>query len=200
MVPGDASVEGPSATRLSRIPAIIVFSGPICAGKSSLAKVAAPALGARIVSARQVLLARGGETRTRRALQDFGAQVESDTSGMWLADSITRMSCHDDVILIVDAARTWHQLTGLRSIFNDVFHCHITASPLVREERFAEREDDGFENVSFTEASRDAIEHRIDDLRAGCDLSLDSTVSNVEALMLHLIASWRTRGGAARGS
>jgi hypothetical protein len=90
-------------------------------------------LGARLVSARDVLRDIAGvDLSTRETLQAFGARIEEETDGSWLADWVGVPT----EVTIVDSARTIHQTQAFRASGSPLVLLHLTASDSERRRRF----------------------------------------------------------------
>jgi adenylosuccinate synthase len=158
---------------------VLVVSGPICAGKTTLSCLLHSRAGFKIVSARQVLSVLSREVADRRELQLFGRRLESETRGGWLARSIAEMSRGDaETPIVVDSARTKAQLDAIRrDLDGPVTHIHLTARESTRNSRFEDRGDqEGFEaGRSFNEYAADPIEVVVSQLEGMADATIDST-------------------------
>src|SRR5947209_3225016 len=82
-------------------PKIVVLSGPVGAGKSTLARGLADQYGASYIRT-QDLMREHAESRgnslpnERRALQDYGDQLDLETDGRWVADAVSETIANDD--------------------------------------------------------------------------------------------------------
>jgi adenylosuccinate synthase len=113
---------------------IVVVSGPVAGGKSALAKELARRFSGRRLSTRDVLMTHlaEGEQPSRAALQRIGAQLDTDTGGTWVADSLGRkifLARERGIeLVIVDSARIEGQIDGLRNAFAREV-CHVLSRP-----------------------------------------------------------------------
>src|SRR4051794_32944445 len=94
--------------------AAIVLSGPVCAGKTTLAWNLAAAIGARPLTTRVLLAARSGESPerlTRRRLQQLGEQFDTREGGQWVADAALALLATDPTggLTVIDSIRTTPQ-------------------------------------------------------------------------------------------
>jgi hypothetical protein len=72
---------------------ILVLSGGIASGKSSVARLVAERFGFHIISTRGILEqlpAAQGRALTRTDLQELGNRLDSDTNGSWVLDGCQR--------------------------------------------------------------------------------------------------------------
>ena len=129
-----------SARSGAATPWVVVLSGAVCTGKSALGERLASD-GALLVSARSALLARAGSHALSRAqLHSFGVSLERDTDGRWLADALPAPGEGARRAIVVDAAETRAQLSGLRSWAGAApCHIHLEAARHERQRRFAAR-------------------------------------------------------------
>jgi adenylosuccinate synthase len=118
----------------------VALSGPVGAGKSTLARALAVHHALSLVSTRTVLLSevlRVGRPIDRRSLQLQGDELDRATGGLWVAEACER--AHPAARrLAVDSVRIAGQLEGLRGRYR-VLHVHVTASQEVLAARYEER-------------------------------------------------------------
>jgi predicted ABC-type ATPase len=70
---------------------VIVVSGPIGVGKSSVLKELLARFPGFRLSTREALIARTGAPNERRALQDAGEKLDRDTDGLGLSKKLARL-------------------------------------------------------------------------------------------------------------
>ena len=166
---------------------VVVLSGPIAAGKTTLAWQLRDAYGAVVFGTRQLLLAHLGPGAGRANLQRLGETLDRETSGMWVADALNAelVQRGDVPIIVVDACRVREQVDAIRSAFSRVYHIHLTAPARVREARYSRR--DPFDaGLSFEDASKDSTERQADSLSSVADLTIETDIVP-EAAMLERI-------------
>jgi broad-specificity NMP kinase len=83
---------------------IIVISGPVGAGKSTLA-TALTEFGLRVVKTRELLLTMTKTRNDRGGLQAAGERLDARTGGRWIADAMARQAeiLPDNAEVIVDS-------------------------------------------------------------------------------------------------
>lgn len=123
---------------------IVVLSGEVAAGKSTLARGMSTTYGATVVSTRELLQdrfrrsRRGGTLRERRALQDYGEHLDAADGGLWLAEDVAALvGRSQSQLIVIDAVRILGQIEGLRRRFGrKLWHVHVTSTS---EAELAER-------------------------------------------------------------
>lgn len=146
---------------------LLVLTGLLCSGKTTLAQLLAEGRGAEIVSARRELL-RLGAVEDRRDLQRFGAAVEQSTAGGWLASAIPATG-QQPAPVIVDSAKTPEQVRALRVLRASPVVLFLTASLDERRRRFLGRDDAIEHGRSFGSVLSDEPDG-FNDLAAHADL------------------------------
>ena len=175
---------------------IVALSGPLCAGKTTLARHLATELKLDLVSVRELLKqAADREDAPRDVLQTIGEAIEGQTRGRWIADAVVRRLAVGGRGLVIDAIRTRAQARALRKLLGDrVALVHLTASETERGRRFEERRpiEAPDRDTSFDAASTHAIERDADVVSVEADLTLDTTRLSHEATVATVL-SWLDR-------
>lgn len=119
-----------------RNPLIVVLSGPIAVGKSTLSAALVERFGFYCVKTRSLLkqLAndRGSDQLTRAELQHGGADLDKRTDGKWIADALKQIAFvprneYRDALWVIDSVRTAEQITHLRRLGVKTVHVHLDA-------------------------------------------------------------------------
>lgn len=115
----------------------------------------------------------------RRAMQKFGEQLDRDTDGQWVAHQIAKLVAGGRVrgeLLIVDAVRTLQQVDALREVFPaNVTHIHMYAPEAVLTQRYQDRHDSGFvELSSYQDVAEDPTEANVVTLTNDADITIDT--------------------------
>ncbi|KFE71363.1 adenylosuccinate synthetase [Hyalangium minutum] len=173
---------------------VLVISGPIGAGKSTLAQGLVERHGAHRVSSRELLLARMGErSGDRRTLQEAGAALDRETGGRWVADSVKEVLQRQEGpprLLIVDSVRIASQAEALRrALGSRVVHVHLSAPEQELAARYEQRRSRAVsdsEGTSFEEARADATERGVETLAEFADLALNTHRHPPEAVLVQV--------------
>jgi adenylosuccinate synthase len=104
---------------------IVVLSGPVGAGKSTLGTALASRYGAAHLRTLDLLrdharLHGDALPPDRRALQDYGDLLDRDTGGAWVARAVSAIIAErtdPPQLVIVDAVRRLSQIEALRATF-----------------------------------------------------------------------------------
>jgi adenylosuccinate synthase len=158
---------------------VVVLSGAVSSGKSTLARRLAARCNGRHFHTRELLKHLAGADVDRAALQDAGEQLDSDTGGAWVAEALSRAVAEvpEDATVIVDAVRIAGQLDALRDAFGRrVVHIHLTASPDALEARYEMRKgtSDVVELPSYAAVRANPTEAAIDELASDADVVIDT--------------------------
>jgi adenylosuccinate synthase len=113
---------------------IILLSGQVCAGKTTLARLLAARFGAiHVKTSECIRVHRPTVARERRAMQHAGEQLDRATGGAWVIDALrTHLGSdgeHDSgAIVVLDSVRIAGQIEAIRRGYgNRVLHLHLDA-------------------------------------------------------------------------
>lgn len=122
---------------------IIVFSGPIAVGKSTVIEHLCHLVGGVRISTRELIQKlKPNVPSSRSELQAAGEALDSETHGKWVANSIASIvhQGENGLPLVVDSARIPSQVKELKREFGEVvYHIHLTAPRHVLERNFDQR-------------------------------------------------------------
>ena len=168
---------------------VVLLSGPIASGKTTLGRLLADHFSFCFVSTRELL---GKGVGDRRSLQAAGAFWDDSTGGRWVSDALVSLHerCPSGVSFVVDSVRTMDQIRWVRRSFGDsVVHVHLTAAECVLSARYTFRS----EGYRYTDVTGDPVERGVSVLEKSAELVLDTGRSTPEFLLgelavhLHLI-------------
>jgi adenylosuccinate synthase len=177
-----------------RLMLVVVVSGPVAGGKSSLGRALAERFDGVRFSTRELLMPRlaPGEAPTRAALQRIGAELDAETVGSWVADRLSRRIYESGKSLVViDSARIAGQIEGLRQAFGrDVRHVHVTASPETRAQRYELRRSraEVQEAATYEEVMSDPTEAQVETLGPMADVAVDTDRDADEDVVVRVAA------------
>src|SRR5260370_28934100 len=137
-------------------PRVVVISGRVGAGKSTLANKLRDHANAELIKSKELiqsLLPRTG--RHRRAWQVAGQKLDKTTGGRWLADALNERVMRGGAVplVAVDAVRIPSQIHFLRQSGWAVVHVHLEASDTTLSARYSQRSAVG-ELPSYADLSR----------------------------------------------
>jgi adenylate kinase family enzyme len=137
---------------------IVLVSGNVSAGKTTLSEGLRRQHSATIVKTKEVLKDLAvkklkTELRSeRKALQEFGAQQDEETSGEWVLKALNRhiaeFKVGQDDVVVVDAVRILPQIKAIRRVYQfKVKHVHLEASPKMLAKRYKGRGNAGVKEL-----------------------------------------------------
>jgi adenylosuccinate synthase len=164
---------------------VVVLSGPVSAGKTTLATrlvnrfVAVHYKTSRLLEQR----AEGHIELERTVMQEFGESLDRATNGAWVAqDLVPQINKLDaQAIVVIDAVRIAGQIDALRNgLPRQVVHVHLHASERELEKRYRRRPKTRFkEKASYAEVLDNPTEKQVPTLARDADVVID-TESNTE--------------------
>ena len=163
---------------------VVAVSGPVAAGKSTLARRLAERYDGHYISTRHLIVAHAeasGETppSERRAFQEYGEALDRHRGGTWVSEAAASLVAQrsDARLVIVDGVRTRDQVEALRVAFSAaVTHVHVHAPEHVLSVRYEARgSKPGLTELgSYTEVLQSAAEVEATTLLADADVAIDT--------------------------
>jgi hypothetical protein len=157
---------------------LILTSGPIRAGKTTLAERLAPILHADLIRTKNILIAEYGAHPDvqRQRLQALGEQLDVETDGRWVSAATQRRMARlgPRTPIIVDSVRIPRQVEHLRELPGvRIVHVHLTATLNALESRYSATAGPG--DPPYSEVRQDATERRVSEMRDLTWVRLDTT-------------------------
>jgi adenylosuccinate synthase len=166
---------------------LVAISGPVCAGKSTLAAGLGFATGARILTTRLLIsdhLGYGADELSRGELQKAGDVLDEERGGAWVAEGVEALVGNAGTLIVVDAVRNFGQLVALREE-RLMSHIHLTADPDVLANRYAERSRNNpqLEFADLQSLRANPTEANVETLARFADLELDTGATEADAIL-----------------
>jgi adenylosuccinate synthase len=156
---------------------IILLSGRVSAGKTTLCHHLAARFGAHPLKTKEIIIALTKKAKSERgALQRYGETLDRRTNGAWVCEALSRQveKLPPDAVIIVDAVRITAQIEAIRRAYGTrvVFHIHLEAEPNVLAQRYARKQKlKGFREFhSYSDLSSSKTERRIGELAEVADV------------------------------
>ena len=136
----------------------------------------------------------------RRALQDYGDQLDRETGGTWVAHDVsaTVASLEDAPrLVIVDSVRQLSQIKALRDAFARVDHIHVRAAETVLDDRYRRRGGSSglAELTSYAEVAQNRTESEVNELAADADVDVNTDHCDVKDVEIRAAAALRLLPG-----
>jgi adenylosuccinate synthase len=157
---------------------IVLMSGPIGSGKTTLCKQFVRDFGAVHFKSREYLLARVDPSKdpskptSRDKLQRLGDKLDKQTNGGWIVNGVEDQlkNVAEQQLVLVDAVRIKPQIDAVRAAYGPhVVHIHVTA-PL----RAAGKKSNIAELDSYEAVRKNPTERKIEELSRVADIVIDT--------------------------
>lgn len=175
---------------------IILLSGPVSAGKTTLALALEHRWGVRVFKTQQLIRSIAKVGYERAALQRAGEALDRRTKGRWVVDALTReLALNDKAVrpggsVVVDAVRITSQIEAIREAFGArVAHVHLVAPLEILSERYLTRsvnQNEMQELASYDEVRANRTEARIGQLERIADLVVNTARSSEEDVLVQV--------------
>jgi adenylosuccinate synthase len=161
---------------------IILLSGPVACGKSTLASELERRYNITRLKTRTLIKRLVPNVpEERAALQAAGDKLDQQTRGEWIASALQKMvpDLEPGRMLLVDAVRIPRQVAAIRRAFHPrVLHIHLIASAGELERRFKVRAGDHTQAMdelpSYAAVQKNKTEKTIDRLANDADVVIDT--------------------------
>ena len=156
---------------------IILLSGSVSSGKTTLAKALAERFGAVHVKTWEIIRRVYPEvTMDRRALQRRGESLDRRTQGGWVAQALARDLSPSDSLVVVDSTRIRKQIVAVRRAFGpSVVHVHLEAPESELARRYARRSSKLIQELgSYEQVQQNRTERAVRKLDKIADVVVDT--------------------------
>ncbi|MFC2017215.1 adenylosuccinate synthetase [Chloroflexota bacterium] len=186
---------------------VILISGHISSGKSTLANNLAKRYDMSLFKTNEVLRKKILENQPPRRgkLQEIGDDLDASTRGKWVATELEEWVRQKPEVIsvIVDAVRTKEQSEALRKVFGPVVtHIHLIAPTNKLQERFSERfkKKPILENTDkYDETQLNETEKHVDELKGIADIVIDTGLSTISDVFVRAACHLHLNHGIAPG-
>ncbi len=183
-------------------PRIVLLSGRIGAGKSTLADALVSRYGAHRVKTREIIRRLfPDEPLSRETLQKHGDVLDETSGGKWVSNGILvdlnefykkRVESGDapdpNLLVVVDGVRIAKQIEHIRADYGrNVTHVHLSVSPEIVDTRLAQRPR-AFPDSTYEEARRNPTESKVEDLAAIADIHVDTERDRPDDVVMRVAA------------
>ena len=165
---------------------IVVISGPVASGKSTLAKRLEKYFGAFVVKTSDELVNLYPDTpNDQLSLQKVSDRLDRRTNGKWVRDLLSKtMREEKQSIFIVDSIRTKKQIDRIRESFGPLVHLHLTAPREKLQKRYYKRFKRNNQIPTYDEVCRNKTEGNIKSLSRAADVVIDTHRSREDDVLL----------------
>ena len=175
---------------------IVLLSGPICSGKSALARLLNEKHCAKIIKTRELILKKAPKTKPeRKALQRAGQRLDREDGGAWVGEALQRAVDSYATgqtprgLYVVDSVRISGQIDAIRRAYGaEVHHIHLTATKEELRQRYASRSREDDEAVAYEDLKRNRTERYIEKLAAVADIAVSTDRCSEEAVLVRATA------------
>ncbi|WP_400204251.1 AAA family ATPase [Candidatus Methanomassiliicoccus intestinalis] len=159
----------------------ILFSGHICAGKSTLSKELAQKIGGTYIhfgTYIRKVLEQNNILYSRTDMQEMGIELRNKLGDKGIIEQVTKEVAYtENSTLIFDGVRHIGVLEELRLKYPDIIHIHVSASQNDRYVRYITR-DKKISRKEFKEIDSNEAEKEIDILASKADYVIHSNHNN----------------------
>lgn len=171
---------------------IILLSGQVCAGKTTLAELLCRRFGVVHVKTSQCIRQLKPQVASeRRAMQEAGEALDRSTKGAWVLEALRKCLGHDgerdsDAVVVLDSVRIRGQIEAIRRGYgNCVLHLHLEASIPTLSKRYRHRSTKGFAELrTYKEVLANRTERNVTTLAEIADVVISSERCTEEDVLL----------------
>lgn len=184
---------------------ILVLSGEICTGKSTLTEKLKTRFGFKHCKTKEGLYYfaqkhLNGVPPDRSFLQQYGEQLDKEGGGKWVLDYFQHLFSSDfqnDEFYVIDSARILGQIQHIRDAYSYfVYHIHLEASAQTLKNRFSSRGEDQYlpseaQKAKYDQYKADPTEAQVPKLRDEADLVIDTDKCYAEDVFIRVASFLR---------
>lgn len=184
---------------------IVILSGQISSGKTTLAKGLASLYGMKIFKTSEILRDKiePGKLIDREILQNEGDKLDRQTHGKWVLDELNKWLEQQENAqgVIIDSVRIKEQIDFLKDCFwPHVVHIHLKAPKNVLENRYKSNKNGTLDKESdYNMVKQNQTEKQIDELAKIADLVIDTKRSTKGDVLTRAACYIDTPIGTGRG-
>jgi adenylosuccinate synthase len=159
---------------------IVLLSGAISSGKSTLARGLEEQYGMRVFRTKEVLTRSLSQhlEKGRLALQDEGDRLDNETRGRWVVSEFYDwLNSNEEVtVAVIDSVRRLDQIAAIREAFGSrVTHIHLTAPQEELELRFNRRRSQHTDrDYEYSDVKKNATEQQIETMASSADIVVNT--------------------------
>lgn len=173
--------------RMARL--IVLLSGAVASGKSTLGNRLVTEFGATLIKTWQLLTQIEPDVaRDRTSLQNLGEKLDVETKGQWVAEALGKAASGlpNDELIIIDSVRILEQIDCIRGGFGPiVVHVHLEADEKDLKKRYAGRKRKDIRELrSYAEVLKNPTERAVPQLRDKADIVIDATSSDENDVLI----------------
>jgi adenylosuccinate synthase len=184
---------------------ILVLSGEICTGKSTLAGKLAERFDFKHCKTKEGLAYLAdkklkGAIPDRDFLQKYGQQLDNKGGGKWVLEYFQHLfqkEFDNHNFYIIDSVRILNQIKHIRDAYSYfVFHIHLEASKQSLQQRFYQRGEikelpPEAQLEKYERYKADPTERKVNNLKSEADLCIDTDRSNTEDVFVRVASFFK---------
>lgn len=184
---------------------ILVLSGEICTGKTTLATKLEERFGFKHCKTKEGLNSFAqkklkGKTPDRSFLQKFGEELDTKFKGIWVLEYFQNLfgkSFAENKFYLIDSVRILDQIRHIREAYSYfVYHIHLEASRESLQKRFYDRGeirnlDARSQKKKYSTYKADPTEQQVNSLRDEADLVIDTERCNEEDVLIRVASFFK---------
>ena len=170
---------------------IIVLSGPVASGKTTLGDTLVERYGFQRQKTRELIRLFQKTDLEREALQLGGDALDRKTHGRWVANALARaiLDLPPNSTVLVDSVRIEAQVKAIRQAFgSNVTHVHLTAPLSELARRYRKRPKHLKELSTYEEVRANATERNVDNLKNIADVVVNTHLSTPDQVVVRVAA------------